>query len=67
MYEYNKILALDTIARRYLVMNSFDGVLTIIGILIGAYSVGINDSRIIIAAGLGAGINHSARSRWLLF
>jgi predicted membrane protein (TIGR00267 family) len=44
------------IAKRYLVMNSFDGALTALGIIIGNYLVGVTDSRILIVAGLGASI-----------
>ncbi len=44
------------IAKRYLVMNSFDGALTALGIIIGNYLVGVTDFRILIVAGLGASI-----------
>ena len=44
------------IAKRYMVMNSFDGALTALGIIIGAWLVGIDDPRILIVSGLGASI-----------
>ena len=44
MKEYNDILNIDEIARRYLIMNAFDGVLTILGILVGSLFAGISDS-----------------------
>ncbi len=44
------------IARRYMVMNSFDGALTVLGIIIGSWFVGISDSRILLVAGFGASI-----------
>lgn len=44
------------IAKRYLVMNSFDGALTALGIIIGNFLVGVTDPRILIVAGLGASI-----------
>ncbi len=62
--EYNKIARIDRIARRYFAMNSFDGVLTILGILLGSLFAGINDSRIIIAACLGASIAMAISGIW---
>ncbi|MFQ6087878.1 MAG: VIT1/CCC1 transporter family protein [Candidatus Methanofastidiosia archaeon] len=48
-----RITEADEIARRYLVMNGFDGILTVLGLIVGAYSVGNIDPRIIIGAGIG--------------
>ncbi|MFX0113923.1 MAG: VIT1/CCC1 transporter family protein [Candidatus Hodarchaeota archaeon] len=44
------------IARRYFVMNGFDGILTILGLLIGAYLAGIRDPHTILISGMGASI-----------
>ena len=44
------------IARRYMVMNSFDGSLTALGIIIGSALAQVNDPATIILAGLGASI-----------
>jgi predicted membrane protein (TIGR00267 family) len=44
------------IAKRYMVMNSFDGSLTALGIIIGSFLAGVNDPRTLILAGLGASI-----------
>ncbi|MHA1966524.1 MAG: VIT1/CCC1 transporter family protein [Candidatus Hodarchaeales archaeon] len=46
----------EGIAKRYMVMNSFDGALTALGIIIGSFLVGVTDPRILIVAGLGASI-----------
>lgn len=54
--EYNKIAKISEIARRYFVMNSFDGILTILGILIGTYIAKVQDYRIIISTGLAVSI-----------
>ncbi|GAJ22166.1 unnamed protein product, partial [marine sediment metagenome] len=35
--NYNKIVGIAEIARRYFAMNAFDGVLTTIGVLAGNY------------------------------
>lgn len=42
-----------TIARRYFVMNAFDGALTMLGVILGAYVAGVEDPRLVIGAGVG--------------
>ena len=42
------------VARRYFVMNGFDGSMTMIGIVVGSWVAGITEAGIIIATGLGA-------------
>jgi hypothetical protein len=44
--EYNEIAEIGEIARRYFAMNAFDGVLTIMGVLMGSLSAGILSDRI---------------------
>ncbi|MFQ6075001.1 MAG: VIT1/CCC1 transporter family protein [Candidatus Bathyarchaeia archaeon] len=44
------------IARRYFVMNAFDGALMMMGIVMGTYIAGEMESRVIISAGLGASL-----------
>lgn len=44
------------IARRYFVMNGFDGILTVLGLLIGAYFAGIRDPHTLLVAGMGTSI-----------
>lgn len=50
--HYAKISGMGNIARRYFVMNAFDGALTIFGFLIGSYVIGATSARAIIAIGL---------------
>ncbi len=44
------------IARRLFVMNAFDGVLTIMGVVLGAYLSGIENANVVITAGIGGSI-----------
>ncbi|MHA2272130.1 MAG: VIT1/CCC1 transporter family protein [Candidatus Hodarchaeales archaeon] len=44
------------IAKRYFVMNAFDGALTALGIILGAWLAGITDPKTVILAGFGASI-----------
>ncbi|MBD3388864.1 MAG: hypothetical protein GF416_07335 [Candidatus Altiarchaeales archaeon] len=54
--RYIRVTNIDEIARRYFVMNAFDGALTMLGILVGAFLSGTTDFHVIIAAGMGASI-----------
>jgi len=42
------------IARRYLIKNGFDGSMTVLGIIVGSWIVGVASAGIIVTAGLGA-------------
>ncbi len=53
---YIKVTGLNEIARRYFVMNAFDGALTMLGILVGAYLSGNPQVNLIVSAGMGASI-----------
>ncbi len=50
--EYSDIAEIGEIARRYFAMNAFDGVLTIIGVLMGHYAAGVDDAMIVVTTGL---------------
>ena len=44
------------IARRLFVMNAFDGVLTLMGVVIGAHLSGVTDPHVVITAGIAASL-----------
>jgi len=44
------------LSRRYFVMNAFDGVMTMLGFIIGAHVSGLIEPKIIVVAGLGASL-----------
>ena len=55
--KYSKISGVGAITRRYFVMNAFDGALTMLGVVIGAYVSGvIENSTLIISAGIAGSI-----------
>jgi len=54
--EYLRITGGDRISRRYFVMNSFDGVVTILGVLVGALTTGVTKPEIIIGISVGTTI-----------
>ncbi len=49
--EYSDIANIGEIARRYFAMNAFDGVLTIIGVLMGNYVAHVHDAKVVIVTG----------------
>ncbi len=54
--RYHRIADAGKITRRYFVMNAFDGALTMLGVVIGAYVTGKMNSIMIISAGLAGSI-----------
>jgi len=54
--DYIRISRVAPIGRRYFIMNAFDGAMTSLGIVIGAYVAGDPEPLFIISAGLGASL-----------
>jgi predicted membrane protein (TIGR00267 family) len=54
--RYHEISDVGDITRRYFVMNSFDGALTMLGVIIGAYMAGILNPLPIISSGVAGSI-----------
>lgn len=62
--EYNEIAQIGEIARRYFAMNAFDGVLTIIGVLMGHYAAGVEDAMIVVTTGLTTSVAIGISGLW---
>jgi predicted membrane protein (TIGR00267 family) len=62
--EYSDIASIGEIARRYFAMNAFDGVLTIIGVLMGNYAAHVRDPTIVIVTGLSTCIAMGVSGLW---
>ncbi len=50
--EYDNLANISEIGRRYFAMNAFDGVLTIIGVLMGNLTARVEDPQIVVSTGL---------------
>jgi len=50
--EYDNLANISQIGRRYFAMNAFDGVLTIIGVLMGNLTARVEEPRIVVSTGL---------------
>ena len=62
--EYNEIAQIGEIARRYFAMNAFDGVLTIIGVLMGHYAAGVEDAMVVVTTGLTTSVAIGISGLW---
>jgi len=62
--SYIKVTEASDIARRYFVMNAFDGALTILGVIVGAFMIREVNPRVIIGAGVGASLAMGISGAW---
>ncbi|MCD6355997.1 MAG: VIT1/CCC1 transporter family protein [Anaerolineaceae bacterium] len=62
--QYNGIANVGEIARRYFAMNAFDGILTIMGVLMGNLSAGVANPNIVITTGLSTCIAMGISGLW---
>jgi predicted membrane protein (TIGR00267 family) len=62
--EYNRLVGIVEIARRYFAMNAFDGVLTIIGVLMGNLTAGVDEPRIVVSTGLATCVAMGVSGLW---
>ncbi|RLF16461.1 MAG: hypothetical protein DRJ97_01030 [Thermoprotei archaeon] len=54
--RYVKVSGVEEVARRYFVMNLFDGSLAMLGVVLGAYAASVTDPWVVIKVGLGVGL-----------
>ena len=54
----------NEIIRRYIVINSFDGALTILGIILAEFFAGVKDPRLVILPSVGAAIAMCVSGMW---
>ena len=62
--RYNRLSNIGEIARRYFAMNAFDGVLTIIGVLMGNFTAGVEEPRIVVTTGMTTCIAMGISGLW---
>ncbi len=62
--EYLKSISRESIARRYFLMNSFDGSLTIFGIILALQLAGSGNPKVILISCLGAAIALAVSGVW---
>jgi len=62
--EFDRLANISEIARRYFAMNAFDGVLTIIGVLMGNLAVDVDRPEIVVSTGLATSIAMGISGLW---
>ncbi|MBN1402712.1 MAG: VIT1/CCC1 transporter family protein [Anaerolineae bacterium] len=62
--EYRRIAQVDEIGRRVIANNGFDGVMTMIGVLMGSWVAGVQDPRIVVSTGLATCIAMGISGAW---
>jgi predicted membrane protein (TIGR00267 family) len=62
--EYDNLANIGEIARRYFAMNAFDGVLTIIGVLMGNMTAGVDNPKIVVSTGLATCVAMGVSGLW---
>ncbi|MBN1137838.1 MAG: VIT1/CCC1 transporter family protein [Anaerolineae bacterium] len=62
--EYDEISEASLIARRAFVNNSFDGVLTMVGVVMGSLAVGVESAKVIIVTGLSTAFSIGISGGW---
>jgi len=64
LQEYDNLANIGEIGRRYFTMNAFDGVLTIIGVLMGNLTAGVDNPRIVVSTGLSTCVAMGVSGLW---
>ena len=62
--DYIRISKVGGLARRYFIMNGFDGALTTLGVVLGSWFGGVQDPRIVFGLGLSTGIAMAVSGAW---
>lgn len=62
--QYNELASISEITRRSFGNNAFDGILTMIGVLIGSMTAGVSDARVVITTGLSTSIAIMISGAW---
>ena len=50
--EYRRIASIDEMGRRKFANNAFDGILTMVGVVMGSYVAGVRDPRVVVSTGV---------------
>jgi predicted membrane protein (TIGR00267 family) len=62
--QFDELVNFSEIARRYFAMNAFDGILTIIGVLMGNMTAGVDDPHIVVVTGMSTCVAMGVSGLW---
>jgi predicted membrane protein (TIGR00267 family) len=61
---YEELAGISEIARRYFAMNSFDGILTILGVMVGNYLADVRTASVVILTGVSTSVSMGVSGLW---
>jgi predicted membrane protein (TIGR00267 family) len=64
LQEYEEVAEISEIARRYFAMNSFDGILTILGVLVGSDLAEVRTAAVVIVTGMATSVSMGVSGLW---
>ena len=62
--EYSELSGAGDIARRAFANNSFDGILTMVGVVMGSFAVGVRDPKVVLVTGLSTAVAIGVSGGW---
>ena len=62
--RWDRLAGIGGIARRYFALNAFDGSVTILGVVVGSYSAGIDDPKVVLTTGISTSIAIGVSGLW---
>jgi predicted membrane protein (TIGR00267 family) len=62
--DYNRIAKIDKIVRRYFLMNTFDGLMIILGLMLGSMISGLSEPELVIKVSIAAAIAMAVSGIW---
>ncbi len=65
--EYREMTDMDEIGRRKFVNNAFDGILTMVGVVMGSYIAGVTDPAVVISTGVTTSMAIGVSGFWGAF
>lgn len=65
--EYREMTDMDEIGRRKFVNNAFDGILTMVGVVMGSYVAGVTDPAVVISTGVTTSMAIGVSGFWGAF
>jgi len=64
LQQYEELAGIGEIARRYFAMNSFDGILTILGVLVGNFLAEVRAPATVIITGIATSVSMAISGLW---
>jgi predicted membrane protein (TIGR00267 family) len=62
--RYDRMVGIGKIARRYLVINAFDGTLTVLGLIVGSWVSKLNDPSVLLRTGYSTALAICVSGLW---